>query len=155
MKRHVVHARRVGSWWALDVEGVNGAHTQVRRIDQAAEMARDAIAGVLDVARDSFEVSIVPVVPAAVRTVIDDATHARSQAVQAQDAATRLMREAAQRLIDEGLTVRDAGVLLGVSHQRIAQLLAGGLREPWRSASMGANIDIEDKEAVRRTTEAP
>jgi predicted RNase H-like HicB family nuclease len=122
----MVQARRVGSWWALDVEAVPGAHTQVRRIDQAEEMAREAIAGVLDVAPDSFEVIVAPVVPAAVRALVDEATEARSQAVQAQDSAAQLTRRAAERLVAEGLTVRDAGALLGVSHQRIAQLVRSG-----------------------------
>jgi hypothetical protein len=123
MKRYTVRARRVGSWWALDVEGLRGVHTQVRRIDQAEEMVRDAIAGVRDITPNSFEILLAPEVPAALRTMLDEATKARSQAAEAQDAAAQLTRDAARRLVDEGLTVRDAGVLLGVSHQRIAQLV--------------------------------
>lgn len=126
MKRHTVRARRIGGWWALDVEGLRGVHTQVRRIDQAEDVARDAIAGVLDVAHRSFEVVVVPEVPAPVRAIVDRATTARSHAAQAQDEAVQLTRDAARRLVDEGLTVRDAGALLGVSHQRIAQLVRQG-----------------------------
>ncbi|MBI2755447.1 MAG: type II toxin-antitoxin system HicB family antitoxin, partial [Chloroflexi bacterium] len=103
-----------------------GVHTQVRRIDQADEMVRDAIVGVLDIGEDSFEIVVAPEVPAALRTMVDQATKARSQAAEAQDAAAQLTRDAARRLVDEGLTVRDAGVLLGVSHQRIAQLVRHG-----------------------------
>lgn len=123
MKRYTVRARRIGRRWALDVEGEPGIHSQVRRIDQAEEMAREAIAGVLDIAPGSFEIVVAPEVPAAVRTMVDKATKARSQAAQAQDAAALLTRDAARRLVEGGLTVRDAGVLLGVSHQRIAQLV--------------------------------
>lgn len=107
----------------MDAEGIRGVHTQVRRIDQAEDMARDAIASLLDVAPRSFEVTVVPEVPSTVRAIVDQATTARSQAAQAQDAAAQLTREAARRLVGEGLTVRDAGALLGVSHQRIAQLV--------------------------------
>ena len=123
MKRYTVRARRSGRWWALDAEGIRGVHTQVRRIDQAEDMARDAIATLLDVAPRSFEVMVVPEVPATVQAIVDQATTARSQAAQAQDEAAQLTREAARRLVEEGLTVRDAGALLGVSHQRIAQLV--------------------------------
>jgi hypothetical protein len=152
MKRYTVRARRIGRWWALDVEGMSGVHTQVRRIDQADEMARDAIAGFLGVAEDSFEIVVAPEVPVALRSMVDEATLARSQAAQAQDVAAQLTRDAAQGLVDEGLTVRDAGVLLGVSHQRIAQLV----REAgWRSGRMGARIDLDDKDAVRRAIDAP
>jgi hypothetical protein len=144
VKRYTVRARRIAHWWALDVEGVRGAHTQVRRIDQAEDVAREAIAGVLDIPPDSFAIVVAPEVPAPARTVVDKATKARSEAARAQDAAAQLTRDAARRLVQEGLTVRDAGALLGVSHQRIAQLVR------WRSAGMGARIDLEDKEAVRR-----
>ena len=126
MKRFTVRARRSGRWWALDAQGLRGVHSQVRRIDQAEEMARDAIAGVLDIAPDSFEVVVVPEVPNAVRAIVEEATAARSQAARAQDEAAHLTREAARRLVEEGLTVRDAGALLGVSHQRIAQLVRSG-----------------------------
>lgn len=137
MRRYTVRARRIGGWWALDVEGLSGVHTQVRRIDQADDMAREAIAGVLGVAADTFETVIAPEVPAALGSMVDEAIEARSQAAHAQDAAGQLTRDAARRLVDEGLTVRDAGVLLGLSHQRIAQLIR------------------EDKEALRRAADAP
>lgn len=126
VKRYTVRARRSGRWWALDAEGLRGVHTQVRRIDQAEDMARDAIAGVLDVPPDSFDVAVIPEMPHTVRAIVEEATRARSEAAQAQDAAAQLTREAARRLVDEGLTVRDAGALLGVSHQRIAQLVRPG-----------------------------
>ena len=126
LKRYTVRARRSGKWWALDAEGLRGVHTQVRRIDQAEDMARDAIAGVLDIAPDSFEVVVLTEVPGTVRAIVEQATEARSQAARAQDEAAHLTREAARRLVEEGLTVRDAGVLLGVSHQRIAQLVRPG-----------------------------
>jgi hypothetical protein len=141
VKSYTVRARRIGHWWALDVVGVRGAHTQVRRIDQAEEMAREAIAGVLDIPPASFAIVLAPEVPAPVRTLVDNATKARSEAAEAQDAAMQLTRDAARRLVDDGLTVRDAGALLGISHQRITQLVR------WRSAGGGAHIDLEDKDA--------
>jgi hypothetical protein len=53
---------------------------------------------------------------------------------------------------------RSTGQSIG---QLASELLAGALHEPapprrtlrWRSARMGARIDLEDKEAVRRATE--
>lgn len=123
VRRFTVRARRIGGWWALDVDGAPGVHTQVRRLEQAEEMAREAIGGVMDISADSFEIVVAPEMPAPVRTIVEQATTARSQAAQAQDTAAQLTRDAARRLVQEGLTVRDAGSLLGVSHQRIAQLV--------------------------------
>lgn len=53
---------------------------------------------------------------------------------------------------------RSTGQSIG---QLASELLAGALREPaserqalrWRSARMGARLDLEDKEAVRRATD--
>ena len=39
-------------------------------------------------------------------------------------AAAAARREAAQLLREEGLPIRDVGVLIGVSHQRVSQILA-------------------------------
>lgn len=68
----------------------------------------------------------------------------------------------------------DAGVLRELKRRKrsgqslgklASELLAGALREPasapkrpalrWRSARMGARIDLEDKEALRRAADAP
>lgn len=54
---------------------------------------------------------------------------------------------------------RSSGQSLG---QLASELLAGALREPasvhpvlrWRSARMGARVDLDDKEAVRRALDA-
>jgi predicted RNase H-like HicB family nuclease len=126
MKTYTVRARRVGAWWALDVPDAPGVHTQVKRLDQAESMARDAIGVVLDISPATFEVVVLPMIPEPMREIVEEATAARSTAAQAQETAARLTRQAARQLVEEGLTVRDAGVLLGVSHQRIAQLLQAG-----------------------------
>ena len=68
----------------------------------------------------------------------------------------------------------DAGVLRELKRRKrtgqslgqlASELLAGALHEPastpthpalrWRSARMGARIDLEDKEALRRVADAP
>ena len=126
MKTYTVRARRVGSWWALDVEGVRGVRTQVKRLDQAEGMVRDALSGVLDRPPGSFAVEVVPEAPRAVRDAVAKAARARSHAALAQEDALQLTREAVRRMVDEGLTVRDAGRLLGISHQRVTQLLQAG-----------------------------
>lgn len=58
MMRYEVIARRSGDQWALQVPFVPGAHSQCERLDQAASKIIEAIAMVLDVPDDSFEVEI-------------------------------------------------------------------------------------------------
>ncbi|MDG4771697.1 type II toxin-antitoxin system HicB family antitoxin [Solwaraspora sp. WMMD792] len=44
-----VVCRRVGNWWAISVPELKGVHTQARRLDQVAAMAREAIALLLGI----------------------------------------------------------------------------------------------------------
>lgn len=120
---YVVTARRSEGWWALHAEAIRGTHTQVKRLDQAEDMVRDAISLLLEVDPLSFDVQVVPELDADLTDVVNAATRARSQAADASTTAARTTQAAARRLVEGGLTVRDAGVLLGISHQRVAQLL--------------------------------
>ncbi len=87
-------------------------------------MAREAISLFLDVAIDSFEVTVVPVLPTAVQAQVDRARAVRGQAEGLQrEAATATARAARELVSGVRLTVREAGQVLGLSHQRVAQLL--------------------------------
>lgn len=114
---------RAERWWAIRIEELPGVFTQVRRLDQAEAMARDAIAQMLAVPGEEFEVDVQPVVPSDLRRLVAEARTARSRSEQASEAAATATRTAAAELVRRGLTLREAGVLLGLSHQRIAQLV--------------------------------
>ena len=55
--RAVCH--RSGRWWAVDVPEVFGVHTQARRLDQVAAMARDAVAATLEVDEADVDIEVV------------------------------------------------------------------------------------------------
>jgi predicted RNase H-like HicB family nuclease len=52
--------RRLGDWWAISVPELRGVHTQARTLDEAADMARDAIALMLDIDVGAVDVSVEP-----------------------------------------------------------------------------------------------
>lgn len=110
--------RRSGGWWAISVPELKGVHTQARRLDQVEGVVREAIALFLDVAPDGFEVVVKPEVP----DEVDQARQARRALRHAEESAERATRAAAEALIKQGLTVRDAGILLGISPQRVSQI---------------------------------
>lgn len=110
--------RRFGDWWAIAVPEIKGVHTQVRRLDQAADMARDAIALMLDADPATIQVTVEPEVPASVV----DALAARRAAREAERAAEASTAAAARQLLEDGYTIRDVGRLLGLSPQRISQI---------------------------------
>ncbi|MEW1913779.1 type II toxin-antitoxin system HicB family antitoxin [Kitasatospora sp. NPDC085895] len=115
-------AERSGRWWAVTVPDVPGAITQGRNLKEAAEMAREAVALVLDVPEDQVVVDLRPALPDAAVTALDDFRSRRSDREKAEDAERDAQAAAAQALTEAGLSVRDAGAVLGVSYQRISQL---------------------------------
>lgn len=117
------NARRSGDWWAIEVPEVAGVHTQVRRLDQAPAMVRDAVSLMTDVPEDSIEVEVVPEVDEEVSNAIAQAAFMREEAEVMAREATDVIVGVARALTDAGLSLRDAGAVLGISHQRVAQLL--------------------------------
>jgi predicted RNase H-like HicB family nuclease len=123
-RSYTARCHRSGAWWAIDVPELRGVYSQARRLDQVEDMARDAIALFLDVPNDSFDVNLQPVLPEELKLDLQEAKTARSRADDAGRKAQDAVRRVTRRLHDElGLTVRDAGAILGVSHQRAQQLL--------------------------------
>ena len=116
--------RRVGDWWAISVPELPGVFTQARRLDQTEEMARDAIATMLNVPAPSFDVVVAWEVPRGLGDEVETARTLREAAEHAQRDAGVAARAVSAKLVNQAhLTVRDIGTLLGMSHQRVSQLL--------------------------------
>jgi hypothetical protein len=115
-------AERDGSWWAIRVPELRGVYTQVRRLADVEAMARDAIALVLDVGPDTFDVLVKPVLAGDAGGLVEQALAGRLEAERAARRASEQLRVAVDRLSASGLTVRDIAHILGLSHQRIAQV---------------------------------
>jgi predicted RNase H-like HicB family nuclease len=121
---YLVRAVRSGRWWAIDVPELRGVFSQARRLDQVEFMAREVIALMLNVSEDSFDITVEPDLDSlgGVREAIEAAIRERERANAAQDAASTAMRHAVSEVRASGYTSRDAGLLLGVSNQRISQI---------------------------------
>ncbi len=142
MKRKTYTARcqRSGDWWAITVPELRGVHTQARRLEKAEAMARDAIALFLNVPSDLFDVRIEPVLPRELQRKVGRARAARDEADVRQREAANASAEIAVDLVKNAhLTVRDAGRVLGLSHQRIAQLLKAASGRGKRSHGRGGS----------------
>ncbi|MGD0247875.1 MAG: type II toxin-antitoxin system HicB family antitoxin [Candidatus Limnocylindrales bacterium] len=127
-------AVRSGRWWAIEVPDVSGVYSQARRLNQVETMAREAIALILNVPEGSFDVKVEPQIGTlgGLGQAIEEALRARRLAEEAQDASSAAMRHAVSEIRNSGYTARDAGMLLGVSNQRISQIerSAGRKRTP-------------------------
>jgi len=124
MATYTARTTRSGNWWAIQISELDGVFSQARRLEQVEDMARDAIAATLDVAPDSFAVTVVPELPAKVQAILDELRASRAAAEVASEAASMKAREAARILHEEGMPLRDVGRVLGVSHQRAHQLVS-------------------------------
>ena len=113
-------------WWAITVHGVldSTIHTQAKRIDRIEYMARDAIALGLQVSPDSFDVTVSFEIDPQLQALIEQAKAASRTAQDAQLQATSKTKSAVELLHEQGFSTRDAGALIGLSPQRISQLLA-------------------------------
>lgn len=120
----VTYRRDPKGWWVASVRGVSGCHTQGRSIRQARQRIREALALVVDDAeRAQLEDDIR--LPREAQQLLAglEAARARAETEQARARAAALaaVRSLTSRL---HLSVRDAGELVGLSHQRVQQLLS-------------------------------
>jgi len=117
-------AKRDGRWWFVHVPQEQGLYTQVRRLDQAEAMIREVIGLMRDMPEDSFDVVVEPQMDSLgdLQDTIEEALRARKTAEEAQEASSTAMRHAVREVRSSGYSARDAGMLLGVSNQRISQL---------------------------------
>jgi predicted RNase H-like HicB family nuclease len=124
MKSYTVrYERDETGWWVASVPSVKGCHTQGRSIKQARTRIREALGLFISNASDVELIDDVklPVhVLKLVKQTIDDrktADIAASNLVKAQIKAAEMLT---RKL---GVSVRDAGEVLGISYQRVAQIL--------------------------------
>ena len=140
-KTYTVDVTRSERWWAIAVPELKGVFSQARRLAEVEPMARDAIAAVLDVSPRSFGIVVRPILGDRLDKLVREARDSRVAAQEAQiEAADRSVR-ALRSLQKSGIPQRDAGELLGVSHQRAAQLGDADLR-PMRAVRRKAIAEL-------------
>jgi hypothetical protein len=125
VRRFRANAYLDGKWWMVEIPDLNGL-TQARRLTEVSEMTRDFIAATLDIPLDSFELELrierVHELDIAARVARIQAE--KEQAAALEKAAMDESRALAHDLAKQSLTVREIGVILGISHQRAHQLLS-------------------------------
>jgi hypothetical protein len=118
-----VNVYRDGRWWMIEVPSID-ALTQARRVSEVKDQADSLIATHLDVQMSQIEIKVVSMkideVDALV--LVEHVKAAREAAAKAEVQAREETREAVRVLTEHDAPMRDVGELLGVSHQRVAQL---------------------------------
>jgi predicted RNase H-like HicB family nuclease len=119
---YTARARRSGAWWAIDIPELPGVYSQARRLDRVEPMARDAIALFLDVDPATLDIRVETNLPSDLRRDVDALGRLRAESDRLQAESSGAMRQLTHELLGRGLSVRDAAVILGISHQRVSQL---------------------------------
>ena len=107
--------------WLVDVEEMADVHTFGRTLEEAAVNAREAIAVTVDVDESDVELEE----HFAVAEVdVEELAEMRDRAQELHEIYLSRQRAAALRLAEAGVSRRDSARMLGVSHQRVQQLVA-------------------------------
>ena len=139
-------------WWAIEIPEVpRGAYTQARRLGDVEHMARDLLSLIFEVPEDSFRVVVKPQLGPELDELVRRARRTRARAEDAARASADANATAVTSLLALGLSMREAGQILGLSHQRVAQIAAAG-KQPEGEAA-GASSTTEDRSRTGRPAE--
>ena len=117
-----VTAEPVGRFWHISVAGLEGA-TQAKKSSEIDAMVRDFISEMTGEKSSRIKINLSVRLPKDVSRALLEAQKLREEADQARKEASFKVGLAARLLKDDGYTVRDIGLALGVSFQRAQQLL--------------------------------
>lgn len=107
--------------WTVAVKGLTGCQTYGRSLRQAQRRIREALALWLDVEPDTLQLR--DQLPRDLTSVAEGVARARRHLDLAGAKAQQETADAVRRLTELGLSRRDAAELLGLSHQRVQQVL--------------------------------
>jgi septation ring formation regulator EzrA len=112
--------RKAGQWW-VKVPALDDLMISSKRLDLAAEQIKDLISEREGVERCDVILKVETTIPG-IMCDLDAAQEKMRSALRMQDEASKEIRDVVARLRNEGLSMRDIGVLLRISPQRVAQL---------------------------------
>ena len=112
--------RKAGAW-RVRVPQLDNLLISTKRLDSATEQIKDLVHEYQGIDRCEVIVKVETSMPG-IMCDLELAQEKMREANRLQDEASKEIREVVSRLRAEGLSMRDIGVLLGISPQRVAQL---------------------------------
>lgn len=111
-----------GEGWIVTVSGIQGCRSEGDTLPQARKRIREALSLFVDDAEEA-EIEEEYVLPAGIRRTLARQRKAKARAEAAAAEAGELLRSAVAQLTELGLTRRDVAAVVGVSFQRVQQLV--------------------------------
>jgi transcriptional regulator with XRE-family HTH domain len=149
-----IKAWQEDDWWLARVVDASetadraplNAITQARNLAKIESMGRDLIATILDADEDTFDVEVDYALPSRASDVVAQAKGARAWLDASQSLWQERSTTAARALAEQGYSLRETAALLGMSHQRVDQLLED------RAGQSAAEVLIYECAAAGQTT---
>lgn len=114
-------AERQEDGWLIAVPSLGNFKTTSKRLDKATEQIKILAEKTTGESKCDIIVKVEAVMPGIICD-IESAQQKMKQAAKLQEEASNEIRDVVSRMRDEGLTMRDIAILLGVTPQRVAQL---------------------------------
>lgn len=112
---------RQADGWRIEVPQLQNFVTTSKRLDKATEQIKDLAQAITGEERCEIIIKVEAVMPGIICD-LEAAQEKSREALRLQEEASAEIRDVVARMRDEGLTMRDIAVLLGVTPQRVAQL---------------------------------
>lgn len=122
-KYTAVYERDPSGAWLVHIREVSGCHTYGKSIAQARERIREALGLFVDDA-DSVQIDDDIALPRDAKKALNALRTVRDQLQKQQRRAAASQLMAIRKLRELGLSTRDTSEVAGLSHQRVAQILA-------------------------------
>ena len=115
-------AVKEGKWWTITIPELDQV-TATKKMAEVQEYAESLVAAVLDLSEDEVQVAVKFSLP---ETVATEWLAARKDTVQAKEAtvsAAAKTKSVIEKLHGDGYTTRDIEKVLGISYQRVSQII--------------------------------
>jgi hypothetical protein len=112
---------RQADGWRVEVPQLDNFVTVAKRLDKISEQIKDLAHDLTGEERCNVIIKVEAIMPGIICD-LEAAQEKSREAVRLQEEASAEIRDVVSRMRDEGLTMRDIAVLLGVTPQRVAQL---------------------------------
>ena len=116
-------AQRQEDGWLIAVPELDNYKTTVKRLDKGTELIKSLAEKVTGESKCDIVVKVEAVMPGIICD-IEAAQNKMREATRLQEEASNEIRDVVSRMRDRGLTMRDIAILLGVTPQRVAQLVS-------------------------------
>ena len=117
----IAECERKAGQWQVRVPALDDLMISSKRLDLAAEQIKDLVSEKEGIERCDVILKVETTIPGIVCD-LEAAQDKMRSALRMQEEASKEIRDVVSRLRAEGLSMRDIGVLLRISPQRVAQL---------------------------------